>query len=73
MEREGLTADEARKFIESEERKRASYYNYYTFKKWGDGTSYDICLNTSRFGLEKTAELVVEMYDVSKKVLPLQK
>ncbi|MBP5504859.1 MAG: cytidylate kinase-like family protein [Bacteroidales bacterium] len=62
MERENLTAAEARKFIESEERKRASYYNYYTFKKWGDGASYDLCLNTTRFGLERSADLIVEMY-----------
>ena len=62
MEREGLSEAEAAKFIAEADRKRASYYNYYTFKTWGDGSSYDICLNTSRFGLEKTAELVVEMY-----------
>ncbi len=61
MEREGLSAAEARKFIESAERKRAAYYNYYTFKKWGDGASYDVCLNTSRFGLERTADIIVEM------------
>ncbi|MBO4416567.1 MAG: cytidylate kinase-like family protein [Bacteroidales bacterium] len=62
MERENLTKEEARKFIESSERKRASYYNYYTFKKWGDSSSYDLCLNSSRFGLEKTASLIVDMY-----------
>ena len=62
MEREHLSEAEAEKFIADADRKRASYYNYYTFKKWGDGASYDICLNTSRFGLEKTADLVVEMY-----------
>lgn len=62
MERENLTKEEARKFIESSERKRASYYNYYTFKKWGDSSSYDLCLNSSRFGLEATAELIAQMY-----------
>ena len=71
MERENLTPDEARKFIESAERKRASYYNYYTFKKWGDCASYDICLNTTRFGLEITAELVVGMYEENKKLITL--
>ena len=62
MERENLTKEEASRFIESSERKRASYYNYYTFKKWGDSSSYDLCLNSSRFGLEKTASLIVDMY-----------
>ena len=67
MEREHLSEAEAARFIADADRKRASYYNYYTFKKWGDGASYDICLNTSRFGLEKTADLVVEMYNNRKK------
>jgi cytidylate kinase len=63
MEREHLSEEDAARFIADADRKRSSYYNYYTFKKWGDGASYDICLNTSRFGLEKTADLVVEMYN----------
>ncbi|MBQ7253936.1 MAG: cytidylate kinase-like family protein [Bacteroidales bacterium] len=67
MERENLTNEEARRFIESSERKRASYYNYYTFKKWGDSSSYDLCLNTSRFGLEKTANLIAGLYEESRR------
>ena len=63
MEREHLSEEDAARFIADADRKRASYYNYYTFKKWGDGASYDICLNTSRFGLEKTADLIVGMYN----------
>lgn len=63
MERENLTKEEALRFIESSERKRASYYNYYTFKKWGDSSSYDLCLNSSRFGLEYTASLIADLYE----------
>ena len=62
MERENLSHAEAERFISEAERKRASYYNYYTFKKWGDAASYDLCLNTSRFGLEAAADLIVELY-----------
>ena len=61
-ERKGISELEAEKIITDAERKRSSYYNYYTFKKWGDSASYDICLNTSRFGLEGTAALIVQMY-----------
>ena len=63
MERENITKEEALRFIESSERKRASYYNYYTFKKWGDSSSYDLCLNSSRFGLEYTASLIADLYE----------
>ena len=43
------------------DRKRAEYYNYYTFKKWGDAASYQLCLSTSLFGEEETADLIVSI------------
>lgn len=46
----GKTEEEARRFIEAGDRKRAEYYNYYTFKTWGDSASYDLCINASRLG-----------------------
>jgi len=46
----GKSEEEARRFIETGDRKRAEYYNYYTFKKWGDSASYDLCVNASRLG-----------------------
>lgn len=46
----GKTEEEARRMIEVGDRKRAEYYNYYTFKKWGDSASYDLCINASRLG-----------------------
>lgn len=62
MEREKISADAARKYIENGQRKRSYYYNYYTFKKWGDSTSYDLCINSSRYGLETTADIIVDLY-----------
>lgn len=46
----GMTEEEARRFIEQGDRKRAEYYNYYTFKRWGDAASYDLCIDASRLG-----------------------
>lgn len=57
----GLTDREAEKFINQEERRRASYYNYYTFKEWGDSASYDLCLNSSKFGIEGCVEAIIKM------------
>jgi len=50
----------ARKFIHSQEKQRASYYNYYTGKHWGAAESYDLCLNTSLLGIEGTAKFAAE-------------
>lgn len=62
MNRENLDESGARKFIADGERKRSDYYNYYTFKKWGSSASYDLCLNTSRFGMEQTAAYIIRLY-----------
>ena len=50
----------ARKLITHGETERASYYNYYTGKKWGDSSSYDLCVNTSLLGLEETERFIAD-------------
>ncbi|MGN0466647.1 MAG: AAA family ATPase [Lachnospiraceae bacterium] len=40
------------------DKQRASYYNYYTNKKWGDIKSYDLAINTSQFGIDGAVELI---------------
>lgn len=60
MQRKGLDEQAARKVIESGESDRASYYNYYTGKRWGDSSSYDLCINSSILGLEGTEEYIEE-------------
>ena len=59
MKRHQCSKDEALKIIHNEESKRSSYYNYYTGKRWGDAASYDLCINSSLLGLEKTTEFMV--------------
>ena len=39
---------------------RAQFYNFYTGKTWGDAATYDLCLNTSRLGIEGSAELIAQ-------------
>ncbi len=59
-EREHLSEADALKYIEKMEDARASYYNYYTGKKWGHASSYDMCVNSSFLGLELTEKLIYE-------------
>lgn len=54
-DREHCSEEEARKRIEDGESVRSSYYNYYTGKRWGSSESYDLCVNSSKLGLEGTA------------------
>ena len=60
MQEKGVDHDEAVKRIEHIESQRASYYNYYTGKKWGHAASYDLCIDSSILGPEETARLIAE-------------
>lgn len=51
---------ECRNWIATTERRRSSYYNYYSFKTWGAAESYDLCLNSSKLGIEGCADVVLE-------------
>ena len=48
----------AKKLALQNDKKRASYYNYYSNKKWGDGASYDLCINTGKVGIYGAAEMI---------------
>jgi len=52
------TPEEAVRFIEQGEAERASYYNYYTGKKWGCADCYDLCIDSSVLGLTETEKIV---------------
>lgn len=56
--RHGFDRATARKYIHSKEEDRASYYNYYTGKRWGHSESYDLCVNSSILGLEETEKFI---------------
>jgi chloramphenicol 3-O-phosphotransferase len=57
---EDVSYDEAVKRNLQVERRRASYYNYYTGKQWGYAASYDFCIDSSAIGSAETARLIAE-------------
>lgn len=40
------------------DKKRSSYYNYYSSKKWGDAKGYDLCINSSTVGYNGAVEII---------------
>lgn len=60
VERTGLSAGEAEKYILKKEKARREYYNFYTFGDWGVASNYDLCLDSSKLGLEGCADLIIE-------------
>ncbi len=52
MEYEHVSHDKARDIIIKADKKRASFYNFQTEKKWGSVSSYNISLDTSDIGID---------------------
>ena len=44
---ENLTEKDMRKQIQTVDKNRARYYEFYTGLKWGDKRNYDLCVNTT--------------------------
>lgn len=58
--RQGMSLEEAKAKAEAKDRKRAEYYNYYTFGEWGVAGNYDLCIDSSILGIEGTADFIIE-------------
>lgn len=46
--------------INKTDKRRASYYNFYTGNKWGKFDNYDLMINSSTLGVEATATLIAD-------------
>ena len=57
---EGTTEAQAIDLMNKTDRRRSSYYNFYTGGKWGKYDNYHLAINSSTLGIEGTAELIAE-------------
>ena len=53
------------KRIREKDKRRAAYYKYYTETDWGIAKNYDISLDSGKFGIDKCAEIIVDLYKKS--------
>ena len=60
LKRYDIEKNKAEDFIKKTDKRRASYYNYYTDLKWGNASNYDLCINTSKTGIDGAVELMKE-------------
>lgn len=54
----GIARNRAKNVVAKMDRKRASYYNYYTNKSWNDARSYDMCIDSTVLGEDGTAAMI---------------
>ena len=58
--RQGLDVATARKKIKEVDKDRSSFYKYYSDQVWGDAQNYDLCINSSRLGVEGTVKVIMD-------------
>ena len=58
-----VNTDKAREIMSQIDKRRASYYNYYSNKTWGVASSYHICLNSSVLGIDGAVDLLKEIVE----------
>ena len=63
-----LTDAKAKDMIIKTDKKRSSYYNYYTNKKWSDAESYELCLTSSELGIEGTAKAIIDYVQLKESI-----
>lgn len=62
--RANITENKAKDMILKQDKQRASYYNYYTSKKWGDSKSYDLCLDSSKLGIDGCVDMILKFREI---------
>lgn len=48
--------------LREKDKRRAAYHRFYTDMKWGHAQNYDVTLNSGTLGLEKCAQILIELY-----------
>lgn len=64
METYKVDESKAKDIMAKTDKKRSSYYNYYSSKKWSDAKSYDLCINSSVTGRDGAIEVIREFAKV---------
>ena len=53
-----VSSAKAKEMIIKTDKRRASYYNYYSDKRWGDVSGYSLSVNSSVLGIDGTVRLL---------------
>ena len=58
MELNGMDEKSAVTLVRQMDKQRKRYYEYYTNHSWGKPDNYDLCVNSARLGIDRTAALL---------------
>lgn len=58
VQHENLTTHAAEAACRKNDKRRAAYYDFYTDRTWGEAASYHLSIDSSRLGIEATAQFL---------------
>ncbi|MCH5290728.1 MAG: cytidylate kinase-like family protein [Treponema sp.] len=61
LEQGKVKKESAEREVKLIDKRRANHYNTFTERTWGNRPHYDLLINSSLLGLDKTAEMIVEI------------
>lgn len=53
-----IPTDKAKELMEKADKRRSSYYNYYSYKTWGMASTYHLCVDSSVLGIDETVKFI---------------
>lgn len=64
-ERMEISPEKAEKLIRKKDKERKEYYDFYSFgDHWGQAENYDLCIDSSKRGIEGTADFIIRFGDL---------
>ncbi len=60
MNLHNMSHDAAADLIKKTDKQRKTYHNFYCPNKWGDSRYYDLCINSSKLGIEETVNFLAD-------------
>ncbi len=63
-ELEKVDLKKAAQMVRKKDKNRANYHNYYSERKWGECSSYNISISTSKFGIEGSVKAIIKILDL---------
>lgn len=66
IEEHGIEPEQAEIHVKMRDKKRAKHYGHFTDQVWGKAENYHLCLDSSRLGIEKCVNIIVECLNFSK-------
>ena len=58
----GETDETPEERLKDKDKRRATYYRFYTDMKWGQAKNYQVCLDSGELGIDKCVDIIASLY-----------